>query len=207
MMFATFDENGDCTSVAIDFKNPGAIQMPDGFTSTLARRYTLTDPVYDEIGALVGGDITDLHAGKDDEQIFAEERAAAEAAAAAARRAKVVAGFPDSLDGKKRAYLKLIRDHFNGVIAAIKADVAPHELETWDVQRADLERWMANPDAPTPYVDGLCAARGLTKEALMNKIKAKVTALATLQGTQRSYEDLVKDAETIEDVLAITLPS
>jgi hypothetical protein len=194
MLYGTFTEDGRCTSVS-EFMNPGAIEMP-GFTYTLSRRYQMIDGV-----------IADLHPGKSDDEVFADEQAAAVQQAVAARQAKLMAGFPSTLDGKKAAHLHMIRTYYAGVIARIKADVAAYELETWDIQREEYVRYLIDPAAPTPYVDGLCFARTLDKAALMEKIGNKVRGLAVIQGTQHMLEKSVEEATTVEQLDAITLPS
>jgi tRNA(Ile2) C34 agmatinyltransferase TiaS len=104
----------------------------------------------------------------------------------------------------KAAKIHAIRSHFESIIAGVKSDAAPYEIDTWDTQRAEYMAWESNNATPTPYVSGLAAARGMTVAALMAKIASKVTAFAMVQGSQHALETLVEAATTIAEVEAIT---
>ncbi len=104
----------------------------------------------------------------------------------------------------KATKITAIRAHFEAIIASVKSDAAPYEIDTWDTQRAEYMAWESNNATPTPYVSGLAAARGMTVAALMAKIAAKVTAFAMVQGSQHALETLVEAAMTIAEVEAIT---
>ncbi len=109
-----------------------------------------------------------------------------------------------SLDDAKRDRIAAIRDHFEAVVAAIKADAAPYELDSWPIQRAEYVAWLMDPASPTPYVSGLAAGRGITLQDLMGKIGTKVAGLSTIQGTQHRLEKLVESATSIAEVEAVT---
>lgn len=110
-----------------------------------------------------------------------------------------------TVEEAKAFKLAEIRNHYQTLVDGLKNDAAPYEVTSWPEQADDYKRWLIDPDAPTPYVDGLAAGRGMVKATLMAKIGVKVTGLSFLQGRQHGLEDDVKDAETIEDVLAIVV--
>lgn len=109
-----------------------------------------------------------------------------------------------TLDDAKRNRIAAIRDHFEAVVAGIKADAAPYELDSWPIQRAEYVAWLMDPASPTPYVSGLAAGRGITLQDLMGKIGTKVAGISTIQGTQHRLEKLVEAATSIAEVEAVT---
>lgn len=111
-----------------------------------------------------------------------------------------------ALSRAKLRKTRAIRSHFDGVVNGIKATVAAYEVATWDTQRNELTMYLANPVNPTPYVDNLALVRGETRETLFPKIKAKVDAMAALQGTQQMLEKRVEAATTLAEVDAVILP-
>ena len=95
------------------------------------------------------------------------------------------------------------RAHFESLVAGLKADAAPYEVETWAVQTAEYSAWAANNTVPTPYVSALAAARGMTLSDLMAKIGAKVAGLASIQGMQHALEAAVNAATTQAELDAV----
>lgn len=127
---------------------------------------------------------------------------AADTAAAAAARAEADAvRLPDI----KALKIAQIRAHFEAIVAALKADAAPYEVETWPLQQAEHSAWMANNATPTPYTTTLAEKRGIPHATLMAKIGVKVAGLATIQGMQQAMEDAVKAATTEAEVDAVSL--
>lgn len=192
----TFGTDGIGLGVAFLFNAPeGAIELPAGMVSNLAARYRL-EP---------NGQITDLFPGSSDEEVrlILEQR---ERDAAAALRATKAGLDATTLEGARALRIKEVRAHFNHLIEQLKGDAAAYEVETWAVQRDEYARWLVNPDAATPYVDGLCAGRGITKAELMPKIGVKVAGLASIQGMQHALEKEIEAAETVADVMAVAIP-
>ena len=108
-----------------------------------------------------------------------------------------------SLTELKAQKISAIRTHFDGLVAGLKADAAPYEVETWAVQTTEYSAWMANNATPTPYVSALAAARGMTLADLMAKIGAKVAGLASIQGMQHALEAAVNAATTQAELDAV----
>lgn len=109
-----------------------------------------------------------------------------------------------ALERMKLDKIKSIRAHFDAVMDAVRSEVARYEIETWDTQRDELSRYLADPSAPTPYVDSLAAARGETRDTLFPKIQGKVQQLAAIQGAQQALEKQAEAAKTIEELESIT---
>lgn len=191
----TFSPEGFGLGVSfLHYAPEGAHELPDSLPSNMASRYFLSEGV-----------ITDLYSGKTDDEVtqLLQEK---EAQDAIARRAKNQGMDIATLDGAKAFKIKQVRQHFNQMIEALKADAAPYEVETWGVQRDEYARWAANPEAATPYVDGLCAGRGVTKAELMPKIGAKVAGLASIQGMQHALEKEIEAATTPEEAMNVEIP-
>jgi hypothetical protein len=108
------------------------------------------------------------------------------------------------LSRSKVQKVRAIRAYFDGIVTGLKASVAAYEVATWDTQRTELTAYLANANNPTPYVDSLATARGETRDVLFGKIKAKVEALATLQGKQQALEKQVDAATDMGTLNAIT---
>ena len=108
-----------------------------------------------------------------------------------------------SLPEYKVQKITSIRAHFDGLVAGLKADAAPYEVETWAVQTTEYSAWAANNTTPTPYVSALAAARSMTLADLMAKIGAKVAGLASIQGMQHALEAAVNAATTQAELDAV----
>lgn len=91
----------------------------------------------------------------------------------------------------------------DGAVAAYMNQFSQVERETWSKQQAEVEAFVADPKSPTPVLDGLAAARGISREEQIEKAKAKVTAFVPLScyivGKQQGYEDAIK-AILAEDI-------
>ena len=129
-----------------------------------------------------------------------------------ADKAFIDANYPDAallpepapdLSVLKAQKISAIRIHFEGLVAGLKADAAPYEVETWAVQTAEYSAWAANNTVPTPYVSALAAARSMTLADLMAKIGAKVAGLASIQGMQHALEAAVNAATTQAELDAV----
>ena len=113
------------------------------------------------------------------------------------------ANTPSTLPELKAQKISDTRAHFESLVAGLKADAAPYEVETWAVQTAEYSAWAANNTVPTPYVSALAAARGMTLADLMAKIDAKVAGLASIQGMQHALEAAVNAATTQAELDAV----
>lgn len=193
-----FDAEGRGASIAYIAKDDLADHeylMPEAYEdATFAQRF-----------ALEGGEIVDLYPGMTNDEAMT---AHAEWMKTEDRKRLAASANPglSEIESVRKSQLGLVRKHFDAVIQGVRADAAAYEVETWAVQRDEYARWVADPQAATPYVDGLCAGRGVTKAELMPKIGAKVAGMASIQGMQHATEKEIEAAETIEAILAVTIP-
>lgn len=191
----TFAPDGSGAGITFLAAAPqGAHVLPGTMPSNMASRYALQD-----------GQVVDLFPESSDDEVLQLLQQRERDGAAALRAARAGVNI-DTLEGARAFRIKEVREHFGAMIGALKSDAAPYEVETWSVQRDEYARWLANPDAATPYVDGLCAGRGIAKAELMPKIGAKVAGLASIQGVQHALEKEIEAALTVEEVRAIQLP-
>lgn len=100
----------------------------------------------------------------------------------------------------------------DAILAAVKTKYTQAEIESWSKQEQgakDLAAGTAGTDA-AQFVAGIAALRGIPVDTLRDKILANVTAYGQLCtaviGTQQRLDDLIKAAQTADDLAAITWP-
>lgn len=95
--------------------------------------------------------------------------------------------------------------------AVLTAGYPEPERLTWPAQQAEALAIMANPAAPTPYLDGLAAARSITPEDMRGRTVAAVQAFMqasqVLVGTRQRLQTQIDAAESPEAVAAVAWPS
>ena len=113
---------------------------------------------------------------------------------------------PD-IDRAKAAKLAEINSTYDAATSSLVATYPQTELLTFDKQEAEARAWTVDNSAETPLVDMLTAGRQIDKAELIRRIIAKsdAFALATgyLTGQRQRYEDLLGEAQTVEEVEAI----
>lgn len=84
----------------------------------------------------------------------------------------------------------------DAVVVPYMADFSDVEKQTWAKQQAEVAAYLADPASPTPTLDGLAQVRGISREEMLEKAIAKVTAFEPLSvaivGKQQAYEDQIK---------------
>lgn len=107
----------------------------------------------------------------------------------------------------KTAKLTEINDAYDNAVSALVFSYPSNELLTFDKQEAEARAWTADKSAETPLVDALALGRGMDKAELVSRIliKAEAFAVATgyLTGLRQRYEDMLGQAQSVEDVAAI----
>ena len=72
------------------------------------------------------------------------------------------------------------------------------EVQSWERQFTEAVAWQANPAAPTPTLDGIATARGITRDDLVGRVlvKAELFAVASGQiiGRRQMFEDTIAEA-------------
>ena len=113
----------------------------------------------------------------------------------------------NSLANTKSRKLAEINAACDAALAALTADYPESELLTFDKQEAEARALLADPEAATPFLTPLAAARGLETEELARKVIAKADAFTTASGhvigLRQKDEDRLKAAQSVEDVAAI----
>lgn len=113
-----------------------------------------------------------------------------------------------SLEETKARKLTEINAACDAALASLTASYPSSELLTFDKQEAEARALMADPEAATPFLTTLAAARGMTVEELAQKVIAKTDAFTAASGyvigLRQKDEDRLKAAQTVEEVAAIT---
>ncbi len=100
----------------------------------------------------------------------------------------------------------------DAVLATVKARYTQAEIESWSKQEQgakDLAAGAATTEA-AQFVAGIATLRGIPVEPLRDKILANVAAYGQLCtaviGTQQRLDDLIKAAQTADDLAAVVWP-
>lgn len=100
----------------------------------------------------------------------------------------------------------------DAILAAVKRDYTQAEIESWSKQEQgakDLAAGETDSEA-AQFVAGIATLRGIPVDTLRDKILANVAAYGQLCtaviGTQQRLDDLIKAAQSAEDVAAVTWP-
>lgn len=100
----------------------------------------------------------------------------------------------------------------DAILAAVKARYTQAEIESWSKQEQgakDLAAGETTTEA-AQFVTGIATLRGIPVDTLRDKILANVAAYGQLCtaviGTQQRLDDLIKAAQTADDLAAITWP-
>lgn len=98
------------------------------------------------------------------------------------------------------------------ILAAVKRNYTQAEIESWSKQEQgakDLAAGVTDSEA-AQFVAGIATLRGIPVETLRDKILANVVAYGQLCtaviGTQQRLDDLVKAAQSTDDLALITWP-
>lgn len=113
----------------------------------------------------------------------------------------------NSLANTKARKLTEINAACDAALAALTSSYPSSELLTFDKQEVEARALLADPEASTPFLTPLAAARGLETEELARKVIAKADAFTTASGhvigLRQKDEDRLKAAQSVEDVAAI----
>ena len=100
----------------------------------------------------------------------------------------------------------------DAILAAVKTKYTQAEIESWSKQEQgakDLAAGETDSEA-AQFVAGIAALRGIPVDTLRDKILANVAAYGRLStaviGTQQRLDDLIKAAQTADDLAAISWP-
>lgn len=93
---------------------------------------------------------------------------------------------------------------------AAELDKVPaFEVATWPLQAAEAQAWAANPEADTPVLAGIAAARGLDldklRAAALKKSQAYAALSAAVAGQRQALADKLDKAKTLKAVEAVAV--
>ena len=115
------------------------------------------------------------------------------------------------LEVAKVRKLEEIRSAVNSKMNELKKNFSNAEVETWTKQENGAKLLIENPEsaeADAIWVKSLAEARGISLDAMIEKITAAVTVVNTAAyqviGQQQKLEDLVNAAETVDEVQSIS---
>lgn len=116
-----------------------------------------------------------------------------------------------TLEEAQAAQLAQINADFEAAAQALTAGYPEAERLTWPIQQSEALAWAADDNAPTPYLDGLAAARGITPAEMRSLTLAQVQAFQAasqqLVGTRQRLRDEINAAATVAAVRAVVWPS
>lgn len=111
--------------------------------------------------------------------------------------------FQQSKEGKQAQ----INADFSKSAAALTDGYPEAERMTWAIQQQEALAWAANNETPTPYLDGLAAARGIDpwemRQKTLDQTQLFMQASQQLVGKRQRLRDLVYEAKTLQDIDAI----
>lgn len=116
-----------------------------------------------------------------------------------------------SLDELKTQKIADLNAAFERAASALTLNYPRSETLTWGIQQSEALAWQADNGFPTPYLDGLAAARDIDPLVMRQKTLAKVLAFMSasqaLVGTRQRLEDAVNVAQDRSEVDAIVWPT
>ena len=122
-----------------------------------------------------------------------------------------VGGWQIKLDVAKKQKLVEIREATNTYMKELKKGFSDAELETWSRQENGTKLLTENPESEeydAQWVKALSVARGISLEEQMQRISYASNLMNTyayqLVGYQQKLEDIVNNAKTVDEVLAVT---
>lgn len=117
-----------------------------------------------------------------------------------------------TLQQLRAAKLAEINRGFSAESAALIAGYPAEERQTWAAQEAEALAWAADPNAPTPYLDGIAAHRGITVADMRAKTLEATTTFREVSqrliGTRQALRDAIQDPNaTRAQIEAIAWPT
>ena len=109
---------------------------------------------------------------------------------------------PSRIEAKKR-----IVNQSQSYMAEIEAQYPSFERATWPTQKAEVEAWIADANAPTPLIDTISVARGMDRLTVLNKASVKVHSYnkyaAELAGKRQRLEDYIDSSIDLDFINSI----
>lgn len=107
----------------------------------------------------------------------------------------------------KHARLEMVNAAFEAAMSQLVAGYPEREISSWPRQEKEARAYLADAAAPTPLLDSLSAARGVSKDIIAQKIVEKADAFAkaagALIGKRQALEDAINAATTTAELEAV----
>ncbi len=114
----------------------------------------------------------------------------------------------EKFDQARQAKLSEINSAFEQAASALTSGYPEAERMTWATQQKEALAWASDENAPTPYLDGLAAARGITPQEMRQKTLDQtqlfMQASQQLVGKRQRLRDQVQSATSPEELALIT---
>ena len=114
----------------------------------------------------------------------------------------------DKFEQAREAKLAQINSAFEQAASALTAGYPEAERMTWATQQQEAMSWAADENAPTPYLDGLAAARGITPQEMrqraLDQTQLFMQASQQLVGKRQRLRDQIQSATSSEELALIT---
>lgn len=111
------------------------------------------------------------------------------------------------LAAAKVAKLEQINSACDLALAALTSTYPPGELQSWPQQVQEAAAFLLDPPGPALLLSAIAEVRGLTVADLAGRVQAKAEGYAAYSGAiigkRQAAEDLLDQAETLEEVSAI----
>lgn len=117
-----------------------------------------------------------------------------------------------TLEQLRAAQLTEINRRFSTESAALIAGYPAEERQTWAAQEVEALAWGADDTTPTPYLDGIAAARGIDPADMRAKTFEAVNTFRVasqwLVGTRQALRDAIQHPDaTREQIAAVAWPT
>jgi hypothetical protein len=111
--------------------------------------------------------------------------------------------FEISLDVYKGEAIKRVHTFFQKAIEADSSKYSKYEIDTFAAQQEEWRGWKIDSNNPTPMIDKIALARGISKETLLGKIEDNIMSIFNTLGVQQSIEDQILAAADIDTVRTV----
>lgn len=82
---------------------------------------------------------------------------------------------------------------YEASVAGLISGYPQNEVSSWPKQEAEARAWISDNTAPTPWVDGAAATRGISKAVLVAKIIEQADQLAPIHGALTGKRQMLRD--------------
>lgn len=114
---------------------------------------------------------------------------------------------PKNIEDVRAAKIAQINTDFEQAAAALTDGYPPAEQATWPTQQQEALAWAGDPEAATPYLDGLAAVREIDPEQMreltLAQVQAFMAASQQLIGKRQRLRDRVYSASSVGEIVEV----